>query len=176
MTLLNMLPFDTQVSGIIPLMTSYDFFHSTEFYVILTVVAAAVVALCARPGRRGEARQLFATAILSSPVECVGEETHIEIVCREDGGVALVRRGLEHVYLSGNVALAIEITGFDVVMRERITAGSPADGTATEAVFLLDFFAKEWYHVRYEAAPGGRMAAFSLHVRPGLRTSHALKM
>ena len=34
MTFFNMLPFDVHISGIIPLMTSYDFIHSTEFYVI----------------------------------------------------------------------------------------------------------------------------------------------
>lgn len=153
-----------------------DFFHSVEFYVILTVVAAAVVALCARPSRRGEARQFFATGILSSPVESVGDEPQIEFVCQDDGGVALVRRGLRNVYASGTVALAIEQRGFDVTMRERVTAGSPADGGVTDALFMFDFFASEWYHIRYESEATGRMAAFSLHVRPGLRSTHMLNL
>lgn len=160
----------------IGILLSYGFFHSVEFYVILTLVAAAVLAVCARPSRRGAARQYFATAMLSAPVESVGDEPHIEIFCRQDGGVAIVRRGLEHVYASGTVALAIEVIGFDVHIKERITAGNPADGPATEGVFLLDFFGPEWYHIKYTADPSGRMAAFTLHVRPGLRTTHELKM
>lgn len=152
------------------------FFYSLEFYVILTVLAAAVIAFCAKPSRKGSARQFFSTAILSAPVEALGDEPQIEIFCRDNGSVAIVRRGLEHMYMSGTLALAIEVTGFDVRMTERITPGSPADGTATEGVFLLDFFAPEYYHIQYTADPSNRMAAFTLHVRPGLRTTHMLSL
>ncbi len=158
------------------ILADMGFFSTVEFYVLLTLVAAAILALCARPSRRGEARQYFSTAILSSPVEGVGDEPHIEIFCRDNGTVAIVRRGLDHIYMSGTLAIAIEVIGFDVRINERITAGNPVDGAATEGVFILDFFAPEYYHIHYTADPTSRMAAFSLHVRPGLRSTHLLKM
>ncbi len=152
------------------------FFYSVTFYVLLLLLGAAVVTFSARPARKGPARQFFPTAILSAPVEGLGDEPQIEIFCRQDGGVALVRRGLRDIYMSGKLTLSVKIIGFNVTIIEHSTPGNPADGPATEGTFLLDFFARERYHIYYKSEPTGHMSAFSLNVRPGIRTTHLLKM
>lgn len=152
------------------------FLHSVEFYVIMTVVAAAVIALCVRPSQRAAAQTHTVGGWLCEGPEAVAQPMlHIE--CLENGDVLLRRTGVVNVGATGALSLAILQMGFDLEVGERLTPGASAAGVPdpTEAVFILKFLAPEWYHVRYTTDPGDRFAAFALHVRPGLKMTVPLR-
>lgn len=148
-------------------------FGSVEFYVIMAVVAAAVVALASRPRAAGEMLEYL---LASSLVEQGGHASgpSLELACLPDGSVRLTRRGLEDISMSGAVSLAVRTNGVDVFMEERLTPGGGWEAPASEAVFYIDFLRPGRYHVRYNSERTGLFAAFSLHVRPGLVAERAL--
>ncbi len=202
-----------------------EFFHTVEFYVVATVVAAAVIVLSTRPSGTKPVQTRFARADIEPDTEAAGAEPMLEVTVRDDGMVVFTRHGLGRVRAGTVVALAITVKGFDVTLKERITAASPhaegmyarienqdtdtasctsagdyggvgADASAgiagaedrgasaavatnrqgnMSAVFVLDFFAPEWYHIQYINEHDGRFAAFTLHVRPGIHTHRPFK-
>ncbi len=203
-----------------------EFFHTVEFYVVATVVAAAVIILSTRPSGTKPVQTRFARATFEPDFEPSDAEPMLEVTVREDGMVVFTRHGLGRVRAGTVVALAITVKGFDVTLKERITAASPhaegmyarlenqgadtttsctsagdcryvgadaragvaesedsgvPDAVATNfqgnmsAVFVLDFFAPEWYHIQYINEHDGRFAAFTLHVRPGIHTRRPFK-
>lgn len=203
-----------------------EFFHTVEFYVVATVVAAAVIILSTRPSGTKPVQTRFARATFEPDSEPSDAEPMLEVAVREDGMVVFTRHGLGRVRAGTVVALAITVKGFDVTLKERITAASPnaermyarlenqgadiavsgtavgdyssaeaaasKDGDSAEdhsdsatvatshrdnmsAVFVLDFFAPEWYHIQYINEHDGRFAAFTLHVRPGIHTRRPFK-
>ena len=95
------------------------FFHSTEFYVIASMAAAAVVGLCVRPPSRGEAiERLLAGTLCRS--DSNDPEPRVTISCPEDGGpVLLTRSGLAGLTSAGAVSLAVTVTGTAVAIAER---------------------------------------------------------
>lgn len=167
------------------------FLHSVEFYVVATVIAAAVIILCTRPSGTKPVQTRFAHAILRPDTGAA--DPSLEITVRDDGAVILVRHGLGQVRAGTAVALAVTIKGFDLTLKERVTAHVPAPSASSEgpehpevpgssgpsenmeAVFVLDFLAPEWYHIQYLNEHDGRFAAFTLHVRPGIHTTRPLK-
>jgi hypothetical protein len=141
-------------------------FQTVEFYVITSVIAAAVVAYMAIPAQRGEAKlHMLAGELFEGDFDA---KPSIEFHCNDDGSVTLVRRGISGIYASGAVSIAIKVIGFDLMIEERLTQGSPLDMQMSEAQFNLDFLAPEWYHIKYNSENIGRFCAASLHVRPGL--------
>lgn len=151
------------------------FFHSTEFFVIAAVVAALIVGFMALPARRGEARQLFVEA----DVMATGDDPlapSIEFICRDDGSVTLIRRGLQGVRTSGMVNLAITIIGFDISIHERLIEGSTWDSPADTAMATLDFMGAERYHVVYTSEAISRIATLTINNRPGFRASRPLTL
>lgn len=161
----------TVLPGYIP------FLHSVEFYVIVTVVAAGVLALCIRPSRRGAA--VFHTV---EGWVCEGDDDsdsgpRLEIECLANGSVLMRRTDADAAGDTGNVSISVEQRGFDLDITENITPGRRLSGTAEsrDAVFVLSFLGQEWYHIHYTAWPGTRYAAFSLHVRPGIKTTALLR-
>ena len=151
------------------------FFQTVEFYVILSVVAAAVVALAALPAKRGEARLLFYAGDLeAAPTGAEASEPMLYAECRDDGAVVLRREGVRGITASGAVSLAVTVIGFDVTIQERLSAGYSNDEAVTAAVFVLDFFAPERYHVTYRSDDAGLFGAFTLANRPGLRIAKRL--
>lgn len=151
-------------------------FNSVEFYVIISVIAAAIVAVTAIPERKGEIitrfvpGQLLSTAgDLDTSTACIDFEVH------QGNIVSLRRRGLQGVTMAGAVSLTVRQSGFDLVIEERITPGAWSPfGMADSVVFHLDFLAPEWYHIRYESETYDEHASLSLHVREGIRTSKRL--
>lgn len=158
-------------------MIALSIFQSVEFYVILTVVAAAVVALCARPSGRGPVQTHLASGWLTEGA--VDKPSSLRIECLDNGDVVVTRQGLTGIYSTGAASLAITRTGNDLRIVERMTPGTPlsVDGEAPvqvrEASFHLNFLGRDWYHIKYEAE-GSRFAAFSLHVRPGISITREL--
>lgn len=141
-------------------------FTTPEFYVIVSVIAAAVIAYMSIPQQRGEAKlHLLAGDLLTG--DSSGVAPSLTFTVRDDGRVLLRRDGLEGIYSSGAVSLAVKVIGFDIFIEERLSAGY--DGEPVSAAFFdLDFMAPEWYHIKYNSEPTGRFAAMSLHVRPGI--------
>ncbi|GEM_PF-321477 len=203
-----------------------EFFHTVEFYVVATVVAAAVIILSTRPSGTKPVQTRFARAAFEPDTESADAEPMLEVTVRDDGMVVFTRHGLGRVRAGTVVALAITVKGFDVTLKERITAASShAEGMYTRlknqgadtaasctsagdyryveadaredaaesedrgtsaaiaanpqsnmlAVFVLDFFAPEWYHIQYLNEHDGRFAAFTLHVRPGIHIRRPFK-
>lgn len=164
-------------------MIALSFFNTVEFFVIMAVIAAAVVAYMCIPSRRGEAvlhtvpGELLSgaentTAAADADPDSPGTLT---VRCREDGSVELLRRGLGGLTESGAVSLAVTVIGFDVSIEERRSRGYSSDPKADAARFVLDFLAPEWYHVRYAYSEGGEFCSFQLHVKPGIKLSRKLK-
>lgn len=203
-----------------------EFFRTVEFYVVATVVAAAVIILSTRPSGSKPVQTRFARATFEPDTEPSDAEPSLEVSVRDDGMVVFTRHGLGRIREGTVVALAITVKGFDVTLKERITAALPhaermyarlesqdADASASgvssmcckstaldapehkdgiedfdktaasasshpvnmSAVFVLDFFAPEWYHIQYINEHDGRFAAFTLHVRPGIHTRRPFK-
>ena len=203
-----------------------EFFRTVEFYVVATVVAAAVIILSTRPSGSKPVQTRFARATFEPDTEPSDAEPSLEISVRDDGMVVFTRHGLGRIRKGTVVALAITVKGFDVTLKERITAASShaermyarlesqdADASTSDAssmcckstaldapehkdgiedfdktaasasshpvnmlaVFVLDFFAPEWYHIQYINEHDGRFAAFTLHVRPGIHTRRPFK-
>lgn len=141
-------------------------FTTPEFYVIVSVIAAAVIAYMSIPQQRGEARLHLLSGDLLSGVETESVPA-ITFTVRDNGRVELRRDGLEGISLSGAVSLAVKVIGFDVFIEERLTPGSGGE-EASSAFFDIDFMAPEWYHIKYNSEATGRFAALSLHVRHGI--------
>lgn len=144
--------------------------HSVEFYVVLTIIAAAVLAFCLRPARKDSVVEISTTGWL---VAGDGDGVpRLLIVCNDDGSVTFRRTGLSGMYADGAIGLTIYKRGFDWEIFERRTSpGRCTEEPAYEAVFVLRDIAPDWHHIKYNCDPATRFAAFSLHVRPGIRQS-----
>lgn len=142
-------------------------FTSIEFYVIATMVAAAVIALCVRPSGRGEARTHLLAGILCSFTERQSTGAAIILESLDNGDVLLTRTGLQGLTNSGAVSLAVTIIGFDITIEERITIDNhPGSEPVDTALFTLDFLAPERYHIQYRSEETATFAAFNFINRP----------
>lgn len=137
---------------------------------IATAVAAAVLGLCIKPSGKGPVRQHLMPGQLRTGTEM---SPGLDIRCREDGSVELLRTGLEGLTDASAASIAVNVSGFDVAITERLT---PADcgEPRNEALFVLDILAPEHYHIRYENPDTNLFCAFTLHVRPGITTRKEL--
>lgn len=151
------------------------FYQSVEFYVIAFLVAAVILAFSMKPPKKGAAR----TFLLAGELLADGEESpSICLEAMESGYVKLLRTGVEGVNSNGAVSLAVRLEGFDVVIEERLVKGRE-DENATpvnSAEFLLDFFGRERYHIRYQSESTGLFAVATLNNRPGYKVSKPLSV
>lgn len=154
-------------------------FQTVEFYVVMTLLAAAVVGLCVRPSGRGEAETLFVQGVLGRRGREEGEECGKGVPCivvevGDDLMVRIRRYGLAGATTESRVTLAITKIGFDIAIKER-RADVPGGGEADMAVFQLDFLGSERYHVSYEVEEANLFASMTLAVKPGIRIDSELK-
>jgi len=147
-----------------------SWFHSVEFYVIAAVVAAAIVALSALPARRGAARRHSAAGDLLP--EASAAEPRLEARVDDRGRLVLVRTSLPTDTIAAD--LSVEIIDFDVKIEERLTAGRDRPAESNAAMYVLDFFGAERYHISFDSPQAGLFAAFTLPIRPGIRVSRPL--
>lgn len=146
-----------------------DFFHTTEFYVILFVAAASVVALMVKPKNHMEATEY----LIAGDLEADEDDARVDIDCRDDGTVILSRSGIEGVGQSGAVSVKVEVKGYDVTVYERLTLST--DTETVTARFVLDFLAHERYYIRYESEATSTSASFSFQNEPGYHSGRLLK-
>lgn len=153
---------------------------SLEIYVIATLVAAAVVALCVRPSSRGQAREYLLKGILCQPIGGESEEGHkgpgITVECLDNGNVLLTRYGLDGLTDADAVSLAVTVIGFDVNIEERIHRGSSKGDSIDTALFTLDFLGRERYHLRYNSEPTATALSLTLSNRAGMQLNRQLKI
>lgn len=148
---------------------------SLEFYVILTIVAACVVAAVALPSRKGSARQFFFVGEIEPDLSPEAEEKPmLTVYCERDGELILERTGIPGLSLSGNISLVGELIGFDLKLTERTVAGH-GEQVFTKARFKADIFGAERYHISYHCADGNGFTAFTIPVTPGIKTVRALR-
>ena len=145
-------------------------FQTVEFYVITCVVAAAVVAMSAMPRRTREARHYRFDGDLM-PGDPAQQPLLIFRVMR-DGRVELRRTGLAGVGDEGAATIEVEVAGFDVTINERLRPGRGEP--VGEAVWVMDFFGQEYYHIRYNSDATGRFASLTRHARPGITVEKPL--
>ncbi len=163
----------------IPLSIILSVFNTPEFYIIVSVIAAAIVAVASLPERKGEVKlHLLAGQLLTSEDQqdsCGPGHGTITFEVHSGNIISVRRSGLTGVSMAGALSLAVRVSGFDIVIEERATPGphSPA-GMADLAVFHLDFLAPEWYHIRYESEQFSEHASLTLHVREGIRVVKSL--
>lgn len=153
-------------------MVLLSFFSSIEFYVIMAVVAAAIVAVACRPQVRGEMLECLLAGRTSRNDE--SKSPSVEFKCLDSGIVVLTRYGIEGVSQSGAVSIAAKCDGVNLIIEERLTPGNQYDLPVDEARFDMDFLRPGRYHVRYNSDATGLFVAFQLHVRPGIVASREL--
>lgn len=166
-----------------------EIFTRVEFYVIAVMVAAAIVAFFARPHSAGPVKQFLLPTSLSLEGEGegsnpggAGESTPaaapvqaIHLHANADGSVTLRRTGIPSLTTDGALSLAIEVKGFDIQIKERITRSLIDIGERVDtATVNLPFLAPEHYHLRYVNPDTELTASLTFHNRPGLTYSKAL--
>lgn len=153
-----------------------SFLHSVEFYVILAVLAAAIVAMASRPrGHSAVKELLLAGTLIPRTFPCDDTTPSVDISCTSSGRVIIVRKGLNDITISGAVSLAVKIKGFDITIEERLTPGSTYDDPVEAAMFTIDTLApSEYYHIHYNSSAIGLFAVFTFHTRPSISAVHFL--
>lgn len=140
-------------------MTLLSIFQTVEFYVILAVVAAAIVGFMAMQRGSGPVRTWSLRGRLSNTGV---DEASIELTANADGSVTLARHGLSDV---SNVDISVTVKGFEVQIEERLYAGAYHEPVDT-ATFRLDFMGRERYFISYRNHLLGLFAAVSMMNRP----------
>lgn len=149
---------------------------SVEMYVLLALLAAAVLALCMKPSKRGEAVTHMYAGTLCSLEELPIDKPYIDFQCLESGNVLLTRRGLQNLTDSGAVSLVVKVIGFDVTIEERVVYGRGEGESVNTALFTLDFMAAERYFIRYISEPTSTAASLTLNNRPDMHISRPLQL
>lgn len=147
------------------------FFQTVEFYVICAFIAGAIVAYAAIPSRRGPVRTfLYGGTLLR---DTIPDEPAISLIVRDDGMVVITRQGLEGINESGAWSLAMEVNGFDVTLRERLTPGRGGEPVYS-AYAIIDALGPERFHFQYISEATSLKTAFTLTLLPGNKITHPL--
>ncbi len=152
-------------------------FQSIEFYVIAAVIAAAVVAAAVKPrDKKPVVTRFYGGILLDDGAAAEVEPASIILHVDEDGReLVLERRGLGGVNLdSGAYSVAVSVSGFDIIIDERLTFGNPGGPFATGAEVRIDNPGPERFHFLYRSEALGRNCAFTLSMRPGSRLEREL--
>lgn len=161
------------IHPVLALPCRFAFWGSDGFYVLLFVLAAAVVYLLARPRQCSPAIQsLAAGCLVCGPVSDV---QRLAVSVGDDGTVHLQRSGVEGLTLSGALSIAVERRGRDIVVKERLSPGYAADAPADGASFILPGLPPGRYHVNWSNPDTGWWVAFGLSVRPGMHLELDMK-
>ena len=152
-----------------------NFLHSTEFYVVLLIAAAAIVAYFAIPaaGRPVEER-LLGCDLLPQHQDESPEQAAVKIMCRDDRSVILLRTGLTDVTMNGAVSLKVEIKRGAIHITERLVSGNEWGLPAASAMTVLDNIPAERFALRYDSPALSLSATTSFNNTPGYTRSCSL--
>lgn len=148
------------------------FLTSPQFYVILTVVAAAIVAAVAHPGNTKPVVERLLAGDIAADTDSPGPSVSLRAL--DSGAIELTRHGVEGVSDDGAVSLAVTVKGSDITIEERIVPGRLRPMEATRADFVIDFLPYGHYHILYNSQPTGQFVAFPFTHRPGMRVTKPL--
>lgn len=149
-----------------------SFFNTVEFYVICAFVAAAVIAAVSTPSRKGAARTFLFAGTLIPDAEDGGAGIRAEV--DDFGYLVITRFGFRDLCTDGAYSLAVEIAGFDVIIKERVTPGRHGFPVPA-ARCVVDCLGRERYHFQYISEHSRASAAFSLNIRPGNKVERKLE-
>lgn len=182
-----------------------SFFQTTEFYVILFLVAMAIVAFMAIPHHTAPASEYLLAGRLSNSASSNSSDNSdnsdtsdqsdeselsdlselsdspdpaipgIDVDCDDSGTVWLRRTGLRCVDATGAVSAKVIVKGFNITVYERIVEGRYGDNPMDTALFELDFLAAERYWLRYESESTTSAATLSFRNTPGYHAQANLK-
>ncbi len=150
------------------------FFTTVEFYVILAVVAAAILAVASRPDSSGPVREMLMACALDAEPE--PQEPAVSLECLDNGRLVITRTGVTGISGDGAVSLALEIKGLDIRIEERLTPGRGLLVPSMTASCVLPFIRLERYHVAYNSSATGLFAAFSFPAKPGAEVRRRLEV
>lgn len=148
------------------------FFTTVEFYVILAVVAAAILALASRPDSLAPVKEILLGCNIEE--ESSTNMPLVEMECLENGLISISRHGIEDICEGGAVSLAIKIKGKDMCIEERLTRGRGLIRPIVSAHCVLPFVKLERYRVIYNSSSTGLFVAFTFPARPGLKVERSL--
>lgn len=149
------------------------FFQTIEFYVISAVVAAAVIALMARPPHSGPAITRLLAPFIGPDVD-TSAPPRLLITCDDHANLTITRTGL-----TGNISdlkIAVTVKGHDISIEESPISGPDGAYGSLSATFTIDFIGRDHYHMSYTAAHQSLFAAASFTVTPGLRIDKPLTL
>lgn len=138
------------------------------------MVAAAIVALLARPAQSAPVRELLLAGRLDDEPDSIVAPC-IEVRCLESGKVLITRHGIDCIATDGACSLAVAIKGADISIEERLTMGRGLLLPGQRAVFDLGYLAPGYYHVHYNSAKAALWTAFTVHMRLGIAMSRQLQ-
>lgn len=147
---------------------------SVEIYVILAVVAAAILALASRPASARQAEQILMGCALEEDADARIPAVRME--CLDNGRILVTRTGVSDLCGDGAVSLAIEIKGLDMRIEERIVPGKGLRLPSVTASCVLPFIRLDRYHVAYNSASTGLFTAFTFPARPGATVERGLQL
>lgn len=151
-----------------------SFFHTTEFYIILFLVAVAIVAFIAKPASPVEAMEYLLGGVLSAEGGDDGAPG-ISVDCDDSGCVWLRRTGITGVDITGAVSAKVVVKGTNITVYERITPGRYGDDPVDTVLFSLDMLHGDRYWLRYESESTNRTATLSFRNTPGYHAQSLLK-
>lgn len=149
------------------------FFTTVEFYVILAVAAAAILAFAGRPPASGPVREILLACAIDEDADCL--EPSVRLDCLPNGRIRLTRTCVTGLCGDGAVSLAIEIKGFDIKIEERITQGRGLQMPSATATCVFPFIKLDRYHVAYNSASTGLFTAFTFPARIGSSCTSVLR-
>ncbi len=147
---------------------------SVEIYVILAVVAAAILALASRPSSAGSAEQILLACALED--DASGLPPAVRMECLDNGRIMLTRTGVSDLCGDGAVSLAVEIKGLDIRIEERLTPGRGLRAPSLTASCVFPFIRLDRYHVAYNSASTGLFVAFTFPAKPGAAVERPLQL
>lgn len=150
-----------------------SWFNTIEFYVITGTIAAGALAVVSLPRRRSHSvlhtvpGRLYYSGDNAAPA--------LDMWVDDNRRIHIIRRGLPNVSDMGAASLAINHSGFDLIVEERLTFDRRGESPVDSAEFIIDFVGPERYHIRYNSEDTSLMTAFTIPVKEGIKMTRELK-
>lgn len=136
------------------------FYQSVEFYVIAAVIAAAIIAMAARPARTGPAVTRLLRAI---PGPQLDPQPQLRLIVDDHSNLILHRTGLPP---GMTVNMEVTLIGHDIAITEHLMPAADGAGSPSASI-IIDFVGRDRYHLSYDAPQQSLFTAINFTVAPG---------